>query len=408
MSFQRVQTGVEVFLEDFLDSVQNKKVGLITNPTGVNSQLTSTVELFFNHNGIDLVALYGPEHGVRGEAQAGEYVPFFIDKKLNIPVFSLYGQSRKPDPGKLHNIDEYMRTFDTQDNGKYPEKEMVGNLDVMIFDVQDVGTRIYTYISTMAYSMLSCARAGIDFIVLDRPNPLNGVNMEGPLLEYPEFSSFVGLYPIPVRHGMTVGELAGLFNDKYLEQKVSLKVIPMLGWQREMWFDDTHLPWILPSPNIPDLSTAIVYPGQVLLEGTNISEGRGTTKPFVLFGAPWIDGYDLSKKLNGLKLPGVKFMEAWFRPNFSKFSGQLCGGCQMFVEDRNVFEPFASSLHIIDVIRTGYQRNFLFYPEYFDKTTGTSRVRESLERGDPVEKITKSCLRDVEQFAVERKPYLLY
>jgi uncharacterized protein YbbC (DUF1343 family) len=237
-------------------------VGLITNPTGVDSNLESTIDLFYNNQEINLVALYGPEHGVRGNAQAGEYVSFYIDDKYSIPVFSLYGQSRKPEAGMLKNIDEYMRSFDTVKTGKILETSMVERSDVLIFDIQDVGTRIYTYIATMAYCMQACAENDADFIVLDRPNPINGEDLEGPILEYPEYSSFVGLYPIPVRHGMTVGELAELFNDKFLEEKVNLTVIPMQGWEREMWYDETSLHWTVPSPNMPTLDTATVYPGR--------------------------------------------------------------------------------------------------------------------------------------------------
>ena len=231
-----VKPGIEVFLEHHKDLVRGKRVGLITNPSGVDSRLNSTADLFFKDPDIQLVMLYGPEHGVRGNAQAGEYVPFYIDKKYDLPVFSLYGQSRKPEPGMLRDIDEYMRSFDTEDAGKTPEASMVEELDVMVFDIQDIGTRIYTYIATMAYCMQACAENDVDFIVLDRPNPINGEDLEGPVLEYPEYSSFVGLYPIPVRHGMTVGELAEFFNDKFLEKKADLTVIPMQGWEREMWY----------------------------------------------------------------------------------------------------------------------------------------------------------------------------
>ena len=314
-----VETGLDVFLKNHLALVKGKRVGLVTNPTGVDRELQNIVDLFLSHLDINIVALYGPEHGVRGNAQAGQYVPFYMDEIYKIPVFSLYGQSLKPDPGMLKNMDEYMRTFDTSDTGKFPDSTMKGSLDLMIFDIQDIGTRIYTYIATMAYSMQACADANIPFIVLDRPNPINGLVMEGPILEFPEFSSFVGVYPIPVRHGMTPGELALMFNDRFFETKVDLTVIPLAGWKRNMWFDETGLSWVIPSPNMPALKTATVYPGQVFLEGTNISEGRGTTKPFEFFGAPWIDGHKLSQKLNILELPGVTFREAWFTPTFSKY-----------------------------------------------------------------------------------------
>jgi uncharacterized protein YbbC (DUF1343 family) len=295
---------------------------------------------------------------VRGNAQAGEYVPFYVDEKYNIPVFSLYGQSRKPLPGMIKNIDTYMRSFDIKIEGKIPEKDMVKSLDVMIFDIQDVGTRIYTYIATMAYAMEACAQNNIEFIVLDRPNPINGIGLEGPILEYPGYSSFVGLYPIPVRHGMTVGELAKLFNDKFLNKKAQLTVIPMEGWQRQMWYDETSLPWVIPSPNMPSIETATVYPGQVFLEGTNVSEGRGTTKPFEFFGAPWIDGFELAKRLNNLHLPGIAFREVWFTPFFSKYKGELCGGAQIHITDRNSYRPFESSLYIIKTIMDLYPDEF--------------------------------------------------
>jgi len=405
---KNVKPGIEVFLESHLDLVKGKRVGLITNPTGVASNLESIIDLFYNNQEINLVALYGPEHGVRGNAQAGEYVSFYIDDKYNIPVFSLYGQSRKPKTGMLKNIDEYMRSFDTIEAGKIPEASMVESLDVLIFDIQDVGTRIYTYLATMAYCMQASAENGVDFIVLDRPNPINGEDLEGPLLEYPEYSSFVGLYPIPVRHGMTAGELAELFNEKFLEKKANLTVIPMQGWEREMWYDETSLPWVIPSPNMPTLDTATAYPGQVFLEGTNISEGRGTTKPFEIFGAPWIDGYELVKKLNELNLEGIKFREAWFSPTFSKYKGELCGGAQIHVIDRNQYRPFESSLYIIKTVMKMYPSHFKFHTEYFDKIMGTSKVRQALEKWIDVKDIIKSYKGELDNFLVLRKPYLLY
>jgi len=405
---KNVVPGIEIFLKSHLDLAKGKRVGLITNPTGVASNLKSVIDLFYENHEINLVALYGPEHGVRGNAQAGEYVSFYIDDKYNIPVFSLYGQSKKPEAGMLKNIDEYMRSFDTISAGKVPETSMVESADVLIFDIQDVGTRIYTYIATMAYCMQACAENGVDFIVLDRPNPINGEDMEGPLLEYPKYSSFVGLYPIPIRHGMTVGELAEYFNDKFLEKKVNLKVIPMQGWERKMWYDETSLPWVIPSPNMPTLDTATVYPGQVFLEGTNISEGRGTTKPFEVFGAPWIDGHKLVKKLNELSLEGIKFREAWFSPVFSKYKGELCGGAQIHVIDRKQYRSFETSLYIIKTVMNMYPSHFKFHDEYFDKIMGTSKVRQAIEKGSDIKDIIKSYQQELDNFSELRKPYLLY
>ncbi|MBC7363476.1 MAG: DUF1343 domain-containing protein [Candidatus Aminicenantes bacterium] len=403
-----VKPGVEVFLEKHLDLVAGKKVGLITNPSGVNRKLESTAWLFKQNPQIKLVALYGPEHGVRGNAQAGEYVPFYFDEKFGLPVFSLYGQTFRPDPGMMKNIDEYMRSFDTQHLGKIPDRGMVQDVEVMVFDIQDVGTRVYTYLATMAYAMETCAELGIEFVVLDRPNPITGEIMEGAVLKYPEFSSFVGLYPIPLRHGMTAGELARLFNDRFLKKKVKLTVIPMEGWHRKMWFDQTGLPWVLPSPNMPTLDTATVYPGQVYLEGTNVSEGRGTTKPFELFGAPWVDGFELARQLNSLNLPGVIFREAWFTPVFSKYQNQLCGGCQLHVIDRQKFRPFLTTLWIIRTIMDLYPDKFSFYPDYFDKIMGNSEVRLALEAGISPPQIIQRLENGLLEFERLRKKYLLY
>lgn len=407
-SFPRVKLGLEVFLEKHLDLIKGKRVGLVTNPSGIDSRFESTLDLLARNPEVQLVALYGPEHGARGDAQAGEYVPFYVDKKYRIPVFSLYGQSMKPQPGMLKNIDEFMRSFDILEAQKIPEKAMVKDIDVMVYDIQDVGTRVYTYIATMAYTMQACAESGIDFIVLDRPNPINGVDMEGPILEYPEQSSFVGLYPVPLRIGMTMGEMARLFNDKFLAKKAHLTVIAMEGWQRTMWYDQTSLPWVFPSPNIPSLDTATVYPGQVFFEGTNVSEGRGTTRPFELFGAPWIDGFELAKNLNGLRLAGIVFREAWFTPMFSKFQGKLCGGAQLHVVDRTRYRPLATTLNILKMIRDMYPRDFEFHKDYFDKIMGTARVREALEQGTPIDGITRSFEEGLAGFAELRKAYLLY
>jgi uncharacterized protein YbbC (DUF1343 family) len=404
----RIKAGVEVFLEKHLALVKGKRVGLITNPTGTDADLRSTIDLFLANPGIDLVALYGPEHGVRGNAQAGEYVPFYFDDAFKLPVFSLYGQSMKPAPGMLKNIDEYMRSFDTRQTGKVPEEAMVKGIDVLVFDIQDVGTRVYTYVATMANAMEAAAEAGIEFIVLDRPAPINGLDMEGAVLEYPEFSSFIGRFPIPLRFGMTAGELARLFNDKFLDHAAKLTVIPVEGWTRAMWFDETGWPWVIPSPNMPTLDTATVYPGLVAFEGTNVSEGRGTTRPFELFGAPWIDGNALAAKLNALGLAGVRFREAWFTPSFSKFQGQLCGGCQVHVTDRSAFRSVAAVLHIIAAVRAMYPAEFAFHADYFDKVMGTASVRKALEAGTDVATILASIQPGLDAFAALRKPYLLY
>lgn len=404
----RVKLGCEVFLENPLPLVRGKKLGLITNPTGVDSRCRSIADLFFQRSDFKLVALYGPEHGVRGNAQAGELVPFYRDDQYHLPVFSLYGQFMKPASGMLQDMDAYMRSFDTQLTGKVLESNMASSVEVMVFDIQDVGTRIYTYIATMAYAMQACAELGIPFVVLDRPNPINGRDLEGPILEYPQFSSFVGLYPIPVRHGMTVGELAIFFNKHCLPKAVQLAVVPMSGWRRDQWHDETRLPWVMPSPNMPTLATATVYPGQVFLEGTTLSEGRGTTRPFELFGAPWLDGYTLSRKLNQLGLAGVYFREAWFTPSFSKYQGQLCGGCQIHVLDRTAYHPFSTALHILKTVRELAPNQLQFHTDYFDKIMGTRRIRLALEQNTPVEDILRSLQSDLKDFSKRRKTCLLY
>jgi uncharacterized protein YbbC (DUF1343 family) len=414
-SFPRppVELGVEVLFEKHLDLIRGKRVGLITNPTGVDGRLGSIIDRFRAQPDVKLVALYGPEHGVRGDAQAGEYVPFYFDEHYRLPVFSLYGQTHQPPADMLTNIDEYMRAFDTKHEGKQVEAGMIQSVDVLVFDLQDVGTRVYTYIATMAYAMQAAADANIPFIVLDRPNPINGVAMEGPVLEYPQHSSFIGLYPIPLRHGLTVGELAQLFNEKFLpadgpRKKCRLTVVPMENWARAEWFDETGLPWVLPSPNLPTPDSAAVYPGQVLIEGTNLSEGRGTTKPFELFGAPWIDGFTLAKELNGLILPGVKFREAWFTPSFSKYAGQQCGGCQLHVTDRNAYQSVATTLALLSVVKQAYGGKLELHADYFDKVMGTSSVRAALERGEPPAKIVAGFKPGLDEFARLREPFLLY
>ncbi|HTB83292.1 MAG TPA: DUF1343 domain-containing protein [Candidatus Sulfotelmatobacter sp.] len=403
-----VKLGDEVLFEKRLDLIRGKRVGLITNPTGLDSHLDSIIERFRACPDTKLVALYGPEHGVRGNAQAGEFVAYYYDEHFHLPVFSLYGQTHTPPPDMMTNIDEYMRTFDTKHEGKQVEAGMIESVDVMIFDLQDVGTRVYTYVGTMGNAMEAATKAGLPFIVLDRPNPINGVAMEGPILEYPEFSSFIGHYPIPLRHGMTTGEIAQFINAKFLGGKCNLTVVKMENWTRDEWFDETSLPWTLPSPNLPTLESATVYPGQVIVEGTNLSEGRGTTKPFEFFGAPWIDGYVLAKRLNGLNLPGVKFREVYFTPTFSKFSGTNCGGCQMYVTDRAKFNAVVTTLNILTEIKKVYGDKLELHKSYFDHVMGTSSVREAFERGEPVDKIVAAYQPGLDEFAKTREPYLLY
>ncbi|MBD1224591.1 exo-beta-N-acetylmuramidase NamZ family protein [Virgibacillus halodenitrificans] len=383
-----LKLGVEILLEEQKSLIEGKRVGLITNPTGVDQDLNSIVDLLHNDPDVDLTALYGPEHGVRGDAQAGEYVEYYLDDETGLPVYSLYGKTRKPTP------------------------EMLEGIDVLLFDIQDVGTRFYTYIYTMAYAMEAAQENDIPFIVLDRPNPLGGHKVEGPVLD-PDYASFVGKYPIPLRHGMTVGELAELFNEEF-QIDADLKVVKMNGWKRNMYYDDTGLEFVLPSPNMPTLTTAIVYPGAALIEGTNVSESRGTTKPFELIGAPFINGTDLAAELSKKNLPGVKFRAASFTPSFSKHSGKLSHGIQIHVTNKKAYKPVETGLHIVKTIHDMYPEDFAFRAEnssgisFFDNLIGNGWVREAIESGSSVKEIQKQWKHELKDFEKLRKGYLLY
>jgi uncharacterized protein YbbC (DUF1343 family) len=403
-----VLPGAEVFLRERLDLVKNKRVGLVTHTAAVNRARDSMLDLCVENPEIQVVALFGPEHGIRSGAQAGEYVPFARHEKYDLPVFSLYGQDLQLSPEASLDLDGSMRAFDIVSQGKIPAEEILQGIDSLIFDLQDVGTRVYTYAATMAYCLQACAACGIEMIVLDRPNPLNGISLEGPILDYPRFSSFVGLYPIPLRHGMTLGELALYIRDKFLVDKPVLEVIPVRGWKRDMWFDETSLPWIPPSPNMPRLETAMVYPGQVLWEGTNVSEGRGTCEPFEVFGAPWIDGKRLSTRLNDLGLPGVQFFAVGYTPTASKYHGDRCEGCRIVVMDRDIFQPVSTTLHAISTVIKLFPDRLSFHAEYFDRVVGTERIRAALELKREAWEIGDECDREIERFLKSREPYLLY
>ena len=386
---KELKLGVDVVLSSEKDVLKGKRVGLITNPTGVDQDLNSIVDRFYQDKDINLTALYGPEHGVRGDAQAGSYVDFYIDETTGLPVYSLYGKTRKPTP------------------------EMLEDVDVLVFDIQDVGTRFYTYIYTMALAMEAAEEKGIPFVVLDRPNPLGGLKVEGPILEAPEYASFIGQYEIPLRHGMTVGELAKLFNKEF-GIGADLKVVKMKNWKRQMNYEDTGLEWVLPSPNMPTLDTAYAYPGTGLIEGTNLSEGRGTTKPFELLGAPFINSTELARELNKLKLKGVEFRAASFTPTFSKHSGVLTHGVQVHITDYDDFVPLETGLHIVKTVHDLYPEEFEFRAEdskgisFFDLLIGNGWVRNDIEAGKSVKQIKQKWERDLKGFLKVRSKYLLY
>jgi len=399
-----VRTGADVLLATNTSPLRGLRLGLITNPTGVTRDLEPLPSAIRRTDGFRVVALYGPEHGVRGDAQAGDAVGFQWDPVVQLPLFSLYGKTFKPSGAMLTNIAGLVRGAP----GIPTNAAVAERIDVMVFDIQDVGSRAYTYVGTLSKALEACAENGIPLVVLDRPNPLGGEVLEGPVLEAPEFVSLVGIHPVPMRHGMTAGELARLFNGRFLPRPANLTVIPMAGWSRGAWFDETGLPWVMPSPNMPTPDTATVYPGQVLFEGTNLSEGRGTTRPFELFGAPWIDGHALAESLNALDLPGVRFREAWFTPSFSKHSGKLCGGCQLHVTDRARFRSVATALRILDQVRRQNPGKFAFIPSHFDRLMGTAKVRAAIESGGDITAVIAGFDAGLKAFEALRQPYLLY
>ena len=315
--------------------LRDARLGALIHPASVNSKLEHVSRILKQENGrlFRLAALFGPQHGFRGETQDNMIEwRSYEHPSLHIPIYSLYGEHREPTPEMLHG------------------------LDALLIDLQDVGARYYTFVWTVFLCMRACEAAGVAVVVLDRPNPINGTTMEGPLLN-PEYRSFVGMHPIPVRHGKTIGELATQFQQEAFPN-CALTVLPMKNWDRTMWFDDTGLSWVMPSPNMATLDTATVYPGMCLLEATNISEGRGTTRPFEIFGAPWIDPEAIAHELNLRRLSGVCFREIFFQPTFHKFAGEPCGGAQIHVTDRDSFQPFATGVEVIRCIRRMYANYF--------------------------------------------------
>lgn len=376
------QLGIHVLLHQRLDLIKGKNVGLITNPTGVNRNLVSDIDLIDHAPGVHLVALFGPEHGVRGAAQAGASVGSYRDPQTGVPVYSLYGKHRTPTP------------------------QMLKGVDVLVYDIQPVGTRFYTFLYTMADAMKAAAKAHIPFIVLDRPDPIGGIAVQGPVLD-PKYASFVGEYPIALRYGMTVGELAELFDSEF-HIGANLTVVRMRGWTRSMYYDDTPLQFVMPSPNMPTLDTALVYPGFGLIEGTNVSEGRGTTRPFELLGAPWIDADKLAAALDRKHLAGARFRPVHFTPTFSKYHGKLCNGVQVHVVDRQTFNPVVSGLTVIETIHAMYPQKFEFQEEHFDHLIGNDWVRRDIQGNVPVREMHTRWQQGLSKFEQVRKKYLLY
>ena len=367
--------------------IAGKRVGLITNPSGVDSELRSTAERLGARPDTELAALFGPEHGIRGDHQDGVTVDPTVDPRTGVTVHSLYATGRQPDP------------------------DVLTQLDALLFDIQDVGVRFYTYLYTMSLAMEACARCGLLFVVLDRPNPLGGEIVEGNMLD-PSFASFVGKYPLPVRYGMTIGELACLMNDEF-GIGAPLQVVPMDGWRRAHYWQDTGLHWVPPSPNMPTPATALVYPGTCFVEGTNLSEGRGTTKPFEQIGAPFIDGWRLADILNERQLPGVVFRAVHFVPSCGTYREQLCSGVQLHVGDRDGFRPVATGFELLAAALRHWPGDFRWHLpatgiHNFDKLAGTDRVRMALDGGMDVETLTQAWEDERDGFAQIRRAYLLY
>lgn len=383
-----VKTGLEILLSSRRNLLQGIRVGLVTHPAAVLPDLTHILPAI-QEAGVRLTALFGPEHGFDASAADGAAVEDRRDARTGLPVYSLYGEHKEPTPGMLEEV------------------------DLLVFDMQDVGVRYYTFVSTLYYLLRGAARAGKRVLVLDRPNPINGLDISGPGIE-PGFESFVGIVPMPVRHGMTTGELAQYFNTAF-DFQAELTVLPMEGWQRSMWYDETGLPWVPLSPGMPQLSTAVVYPGACFLEGTNLSEGRGTALPFETAGAPWLDGVALAERLNALGLPGVRFRPTHFVPSSSKHAGQPCSGVQVHVLDRAVFEPVSAGLHLIAACRAQDEQSFCFLESsweggkpHFDLLAGSAKLRQGLEAGAPVSELVRDWAADLSRFEVIRRSNLLY
>jgi uncharacterized protein YbbC (DUF1343 family) len=375
--------GIEVFLADIPPALRGKRVGLITNHSAIDRARNLDIDLIAKHKDLKLVALFAPEHGLRGDAAAGLKIEDETDPTTGVPVYSLYK---------------------TEDRG--PSEEMLKDVDVLVYDLQEVGGRTWTYVSTMALSMEAAKRKGIPFVVLDRPNPIGGEIVEGALLD-PKFKSFVGWYPIPARHGMTVGELATLFNEKY-GIGANLIVARVANWRRSQWQSETGLPWTNPSPNLRSLAALNNYPGTVYFEGTNLTEGRGTDRPFEQIGASWLNAPEVARIMNARGLPGIRF-EAITMPvatTAAKYKGETIPAIRFVITDRNSYRPVRTSLLLIDEIRRQHPQDFA-WTRSIDRLTGSDKVRLAIEAGQ-LPALLDEWDREAAQFVESRRPYLLY
>jgi len=391
-SSTRIRPGIEVLLNDKLASISGQRIGLVCNQASVLPDLSHAADVFFEQAEIDLTTLFGPQHGIRGDVQDNMIeTDHAVDSHTGLWIYSLYSETREP------------------------TEKMLENVDTIVFDLQDVGCRIYTFVYTMANCMRAAKKFGKRVVVCDRPNPINGVSVEGNITET-EFTSFVGQFEIPTRHGMTTGELAKMFNEHF-GIGCDLEVVPMDGWRREMWFEDTGLPFVMPSPNIPTVDTCVVFPATVHIEGTELSEGRGTTKPFELNGAPYIDPWEWVSALEKYSFAGVTYRQTFFQPTFQKHAKTTCGGLQLHVTDREAFTPVIVGVAMIkaayDLYKDGFEwkreaYEYVFDKNPFDVVCGTDKIRKAIESGGSVEDIRDSWNAGLREFGEIRAKYLLY
>jgi uncharacterized protein YbbC (DUF1343 family) len=384
--------GVERLLTEKIDLLRGARVALVCNQASVDHSFRHVADRFHEHPEINLTTLFGPQHGIRGDVQDNMIeTAHAVDAKTGVPVYSLYSETREP------------------------TEEMLRNVDVVVFDLQDVGCRIYTFVYTLANCMRAAKKFGKKVIACDRPNPIGGTQVAGAVLD-PACASFVGQFPIATRHGMTVCEMGRMFNQHF-DIGCELECVSMKGWSRPLWYDETDGPWVLPSPNIPTIDSATVFPGAVHLEGTQLSEGRGTTRPFELVGAPYLNSEEFAEALAKFDLPGVYFRPCVFLPTFQKHAGKACGGVQIHVTDRESFEPVIAGVAIVKTAFDMYREHFRWKdPPYeyeynrnpFDLISGTAAIREAIERGDSLASIQASWHTPLEQFKAVRGTFLEY
>ena len=389
----KVTVGADILVSDSLHLIQNKRLGLVTNHSAILSNGAHLVDTLVALSNVKVTALFGPEHGVRGNAPDGHSIKDGIDSKTGLPIYSLYGKTRKP------------------------SKEMLENIDVLIFDIQDIGARFYTYISTLHYTMIAAAENNIPIIVLDRPNPINGIIVDGPI-RTEEFKSFVAIAPIPIQHGMTIGELATMFNEEnWLDNglKADLTIVKMNNWDRQYLFDECNLSWIAPSPNMPNLETALIYPGMCLIEGINASEGRGTYSPFLTFGAPYVNATDLLKELELFTIPGIELDTISYTPKsipnmstYPKYKNIKCNGITIKIIEREKLKALRFGIEVLYSLHKLYPNEFEFRKSWLDKLFGNKKLTKMLKSNSTPNEIFETWTDELDKFKILRKEYLLY